>query len=219
MFTVITRATSRQLTTLDNLKLELDISGTAQDEKLQRLIDRASAAVCSYLRVPAANDGSVTLGLETIAETFWQSPWTGSRYNTLMLARMPVTEVVSVVAAGEPIDLDDIEIDGAAGILRRVRGSSLRAAECGRRRTVVTYKAGWTLPGTADFTLPLPIEGATIGLIRGARFAATRDPAVKSEWTTDIERVDYWVGQIGENGAFPPDIAATLDPFCYESVG
>ncbi len=217
MFSIVTAAANRKLTTLENLKTDLGITGSTEDAKLERLIDRVSSMVARYVGVPTASDGSATLALETLAETFWKSPWLGGCRKTLILARRPVVEVVSVAVGDTVVDPSGYEIDGAAGILRRIGsswGSPFSSQDC--RSTVVTYKAGWTVPGVAYFTLPPDIEGAVVGLIRSARFSADRDPAVKSEWTTDIERIDYWVGQIGQNGAFPPDIAAVLDPFCYE---
>lgn len=222
MFSVVIPATNKKLTTLENLKLELGIADadTSEDTKLGRLIDRLSAMVCDYLDVPAAVDGSKTLGLETVDETFDNSPWYHSRGGRhVTLARRPVPEIVYVkVGATITVDTTDYDFDGGLGELRRTGAvlQMLSVPWVAGTRTVVRYKAGWTLPPAANFTLPLPLEGAVIGMVRAARFAAARDPAVKSEWTTDIERIDYWVGQIGENGAFPPDIASTLDPYCYE---
>jgi hypothetical protein len=157
------------------------------------------------------------LAVETLAETFTRSPWLRGRRNKIVLARRPVIEIVAINVGDVVIDPDDYLLDGASGTLERTGAGAceLNLAST-RSNTVVTYRAGWTLPPETNFTLPLDIEGALIGMIRSARFAADRDPAVKSEWTTDIERIDYWVGQIGENGAFPPDIASSLDPFCYE---
>lgn len=218
MFSVITPAADRKLTTKDNVKTELGITGNTEDAKIDRLIDRLSAMVVDYIDVPAAVDGSRTLGLETLEEVFDHSPWLRRRGRRFVLARRPVTQIVSVkIGADVTIDPTDYDFDGGIGEIRRT--GAVVPPSVGYVpgvRTVVRYNAGWTLPAADNFTLPLPIEGAVIGLIRAARFAADRDPTVKSEWTTDIERIDYWVGQIGENGAFPPDIASALDPYCYE---
>jgi hypothetical protein len=219
MFSVVTPAANKKLTTLANLKLELGIADadTSEDTKLGRLIDRLSAMVCDYLEVPAASDGSKTLGLETLDEKFRETPWYRGCRNSIILARRPVTEITSVTIGSVVIDVGDYELDSNTGILRRTGDISVPSITfTPGLQSVIRYKAGWTLPGVSNFTLPLPLEGAVIGMIRAARFAASRDPAVKSEWTIDIERIDYWVGQIGENGAFPPDIASTLDPYCYE---
>ncbi|WP_027578475.1 hypothetical protein [Bradyrhizobium sp. Ai1a-2] len=217
MFSVVTAATDRKLTTRDNVKTELGITGSAEDAKIDRLINRLSAMVCDYIDVPMASDGSKTLGLETLDEYFDHSPWYRRRRRQIVMARRPVTEIVSVTIGSVTVDPSDYDFDGARGEMRRT--GVLPPPSLGYApgvRTVVRYKAGWTLPATANFTLPLPIEGAVIGLLRAARFAADRDPMVKSEWTTDIEKIDYWVGQIGENGAFPPDIASMLEIYCYE---
>jgi hypothetical protein len=216
MFSVITPAANKKLTTVDAVKTELGITGNAEDDKIGRLIDRMSSMIARYVGVPAANDGSATLAEETLEQPFRESPWLRGGRRSVVLARKPVTGIVSIKIGDAEIDADGYELDGAAGILSRVGGYSSSLSVTAGLRTVITFKAGWTLPPAANSTLPPDIEGAVIGLIRSARFAADRDPAVKSEWTTDIERIDYWVGQIGQNGAFPPDIASALDPYCYE---
>lgn len=221
MFSVVTPATLRRLTTVDNVKLELGITGNTEDAKLGRLIDRLSAMVCDYIDVPAAVDGSKTLALETLSETIVKTPWYRGSSRVLYLARRPVTEIVSIKVGTTTIDPTDYAFDGGKAALWRTGAVDVPSiAWVAGQNTVVQYKAGWTVPdpnnANATFTLPLPIEGAVIGMIRAARFAADRDPTVKAEWTTDIERIEYWVGQIGENGAFPPDIASALDPYRYE---
>ena len=221
MFSVVTPATNRNLTTLANVKTELGITGTTEDPKLNRLIARISAMVCDYVAVPAATNGSKTLAEETLDQTFVKSPWYRGGRRLLYLDRLPVTEIVSIKIGTTTIDPTDYTFDGGKGSLWRTGVVDIPGiAYAPGMTTVVRYKAGWTVPDPNDanaaFTLPLPLEGSVIGMIRAARFAADRDPTVKAEWTTDIERIEYWVGQIGENGAFPPDIASTLDPYRYE---
>ncbi len=221
MFSVVTPAPNRKLTTLANVKIELGIADadTSEDPKLNRLIDRISAMVVDYVYVPAAVDGSKTLALETLNQKFAKSPWYGGSRCKMQLARRPVTEIVSVTIGATLIDPTDYDFDGGEGTMWRTGAVSIPGTiiYVPGQKTEVRFKAGWTVPNGSDpFTLPLPLEGAVIGMIRAARFAADRDPTVKSEWTTDIERLDYWVGQIGENGAFPPDIASSIDDYCYE---
>lgn len=216
MFSVVTVATNKRLTTIEAVKSDLGITGNAEDVKLERLIDRVSSMIARYIGVPAASDGSATLALETLSESFRESPWLRGSRRSLILARRPVPEIVSITIGDAIIPADGYELDGAAGILRRADGCAVPFSAAAGLRTVVEFKAGWTLAPETNPTLPPDIEGAAIGLIRAARFSQERDPAIKSEWTTDIERIDYWVGQIGQNGAFPPDIASMLDPYCYE---
>lgn len=221
-FRIIVPAESTGVTTLKTLKDELSITGTAQDKKLQRMINRISSEFCAYMNVPTADDGTRTIGLETIEESLISSPWLRSgRSAEITLRRKPVNEIVSVIVGGVTVDTGDYELEGATGILKRVWITTSGFFTDQTSRTVIRYQAGWTLPGDdSEFTMPPDIEGAAIDMIRAARMAMTRDPAVKAQWVTDIERLEFWVGQIGENGSLPPSITAKLDPYCYEpSVG
>lgn len=218
MFSIVTAASDRKLTTLETVKDELGITGSSEDAKLGRMIERVSAMICNYIGVPAASNGSVTLGLETVSEVVPRTPWYRGG-GPVLLSRRPVVTIVSVGVGDAVIDPADYELDPGAAMLRRTGVvATFDTAATPGLQTVIVYEAGWTLPPAENYTLPPDIEGAAIGLIRSARYAAMRDPAVKAEQTTDIERVEYWVGQIGQNGAIPPDIASVLDPYCYEPV-
>jgi hypothetical protein len=218
MYSVIAAASSKNLTTREAVKTELGITGAGEDAKIDRLIARLSATICDEIGVPMAADGSKTVGLQTVEEKFFNSPWFRRKSGKVRLALKWVTEIVSVKVGAVDIDLADVEIvDGPAGIIRRTGAVALPAfSYAPETRTIIQFKAGFTMPPALGYTLPLPLEGAAIDMIRSARFAADRDPKIKSEWTTDIERLEYWVGQIGESGAFPPEVASVLDPYRYE---
>lgn len=218
MFTVATPATIKWLTTLATLKADLGITTGDEDVYLEEKISQVSAAVVSYLKVPKASDGTATLGAESLVETFRFEPASLGSANPrkhLILARRPVTQVASVTVGTVTLDPSQYELDGAAGLLLRLRSDRMSSWD-GCSKVVVANTAGWLLPdkGT-DRTLPFDIESAVISMIRQARSAKDRDPMVKAEWTTDIERIEYWVGSTGVNGAFPPDVAGLLEPFRY----
>lgn len=222
MFSVVTPATNKKLTVLETVKGDLDIADadTSQDAYLNRLIDRASAAVCTYLNVPKANDGSVTILKEKLQQSFWRSPWyRADRRSDLVLARGPVTAVASIVVGDTTIDPDDYEIDGADGIIKRLpfTFNSLFTWQP-NAKTVVTFDAGWVLADDNTRTLPFDIEEQIIALIKSAKAAKLRDPLVKSIQTVDVDAVEYWVGAVGDD-ALPPDIAAKLDDYRYEPIG
>jgi hypothetical protein len=220
-FRIVTPADTTQLTTLATLKEELadKITGLS-DAALKRLLNRATGEIATYLNVPVAADGSARLGLETIEETLHRSPWLhGHGHREIVLSRKPVTEIISVVVGGSTIDDTGYELDPAAGILKRVWSPTTFAFNITPgARSVITYKAGWTLPGDdpEDYTMPPQLEGAVLSLINLAISQSTRDPTVKTQWVTDIERLDFWVGAIGENGSIPPEIADKLAGLGYE---
>lgn len=232
MFTVVTPADIKALTKLETVKTDLGVSGVLEDAYLTEKINQASAAVCSYLRVPKASDGSMTLASEELAQTFRFEradgfPFTGVGASNprkhLILARKPVTEVLSVVVGTAVLTSSEYEVDGAAGLLARLRSDSLSSwHDC--LKVVVTFKAGWLLPDKGDDrTLPYDIERAVIDLVKLARSARTRDPMLKAIEVVDIDRKEYWVGGVGGasgsgNSGLPPDIAATLDRYRYGAL-
>lgn len=227
MFTVATPAAIKILTSLTTVKTDLNISGSAEDAYLTEKINQASAAVCSYLRVPMASDGTVTLGSEDLVQTFRFEAsrpgflFTGvGSYNPrrhLILARRPVTAVASVVEQSTTLDQSQYELDGASGLLKRLR-SDREASWDGCSKVVVSFTAGWLLPDKGNArTLPYDIEKAVIDLVKGARAARLRDPLLKEIEVVDISRKVFWVGGTGST-TLPPEIAATLDPYRYAAL-
>ena len=69
MLDVIGPAATTALTTLDRVKLSLGVTDDADDEYLEMMIAEQSDYVCGYLNVAMADDGTRTLGLETLEET------------------------------------------------------------------------------------------------------------------------------------------------------
>lgn len=206
MFVVSGIAGGSALTTLEAVKAALDISSTAEDTFLGTLITRASAAITRYIGVAAANDGSRRLGRETLVETFRPQSCLGA----LVLSRHPVSDIASVSEAGTALETGDYELAGR--LLRRLTDED-ELSQWAAAKIVVTYTAGWVLPGTAGRDLPEDIEDAAIRLIKAARSARTRDPLVKAEDVPGVLRTDYWVGSVGDVASLPPDVADILDGY------
>lgn len=214
MLTNTTPATATDLTTLDVVKAQLNILSDDEDDILEAEIASTSAMICNYLEIASANDGSRTLGRETLVETIRRSQG-GSRPRSgdgraIMLARYPVVSITSVVEDGTALVATDFELDGAKGLLTRLADDIV--SDWTAMKVVVTYVAGWLMPGQVNRNLPTDIEDVAIGLIGAGRFARLRDPLVKGEEIPGVLRTDYWVGSIG-NGSMPPDLAAQLDPY------
>lgn len=220
MFTVTTAATSTDLTTLAAVKLDLGIIGTDEDVYISSQIPRITSAIVSYLNIAQASDGTNTVGRETLTETFRQKDayrfGDGIRdvnVEKLILSRYPVTSIVSVVENGITLDPSLYEIDGSTGIILRFDSIGYQRNWC-FRKCVVTYIAGWLLPGDSGSTLPHDIENAAICLLKSTRAARTRDPLVKSEDIPGVLSTTYWVGTTRtEVGALPPEIASMLDGY------
>lgn len=197
--TVTTAATNRQLTTLDRVKTELGITGSANDDALETKIDEASAAIESYLARPLAR--------EPVSEVF-RLPcavlW-------LMLDRWPVTTLTSVTEDTTALTVStEYEADLGAGRVRRLcSGYSTWWAP--QPSTTVVYTAGYVLPGdTGTRTLPYDIEAAAVKLVVGSWRAKDRDPLVKRQDHFGVGFEEYWVNIDAAN--LPAEVRALLDP-------
>lgn len=217
-FTISTAASATDLTTLDTVKTALGITNNDDDAYFNLLIPQVSAQICTYLGVPRAQDGTVTLGQETVVETFRLTR--DEEY--LILSRWPVISISQILEddadAADALEADEYEFNGVTGELWRLDGNDNRIEWCAYKAQI-TYVAGWVLPGDSGTrTLPQEIEDAAISMISMARSARTRDPFVRSETVEGIGRTDYGFGGT-DKGDLPPAIAAKLDPFRNIQIG
>lgn len=194
--TIITPATTFDLTVLATVKQELGITVTTYDDQLTRLIHEASIACATYC--------DCVFALEEVSETFWLN----CAMDELRLARRPVTTITSVVESGVTLTAGtDYAFDPATGSLFRLDGNDNRSAWTGK--VVVQYSGGYALLDG----VPRDIERACIALIKTLWFSLTRDPLVRSVEVPGVMTETFWVGGIGDNGALPPNVTALLDPY------
>lgn len=179
--TVTNAASGFRLTTLDRVKSELGISGTADDTLLGAKIDEASAAVTLYC--------DRVFALETVSEQFRLT----SCVPSLILARRPVVTLGAIVEDGLTLADADREIDKEAGLLYRLDGQDARC-EWPALKITVSYSAGYVLPGNSGRNLPYDIEACCIELVRGYWMSRDRDPLVKREVIPDVSELEFWVG-------------------------
>ncbi|MHC2251029.1 hypothetical protein [Bradyrhizobium embrapense] len=223
MLSTIVRAVPAALTALtlrDTIKSDLKISGTAEDAYIDEAIARASAMVCSHLRVTMADDGTRTLASEELIQTFLLRDQHRG-LTKLVLARRPVTAIAYIKENDVDLTAEQYELEGRNGVLTRLRGLGFYQ-ECFWRCRVkieVRFTAGWLLPDQgAARTLPYDIESAVVDIVKGMRAARTRDPLLKSLDVQDIDAREYWVGGLAQGGGLPPDIQAKLAPYRSRSV-
>jgi hypothetical protein len=220
VLTLSTVAESTALTTVQAVKDRLAITTTTEDDYLTDQIDRATAAICTYLNVAPTTNGARTLGSETLVETFRF----GNAYsanlpfnNDLLLARGPVTSITSVVVDGTTLDPTEYEVDGLTGCLHRLTTSDVFTPWYGRK-IVVTYVAGWALPDDDDRTLPFDIEDAAIELVKANRFGRARDPLLRSENILE-SLYSYSLFAPGDTpDVFPPSVTAKLAPYRFYRI-
>lgn len=219
MLSVLTPADQTDLTTLAAVKSELQIADSKDNVWLSLQISVASQMVTDYLNVMGADDGTVTLGRETLQETFrvHHSRYLARRLDSertqyLMLSRRPVVSIDGLIQDGVALDPSEYEVDGS-GALKHL--SSDRPTDWNGNKVVVTYTAGWLLPGQDGRTLPRDIESATIGLVKAAWFARLRDPNIKSEEENIPgvidQKTDYFFRSPEPGAPLPEEIAQKLN--------
>jgi len=201
---VVTASSTYDLTTLDRVKTELNISTNDQDARLINLIHEESANFADLCNRVFAS--------ETVTETF-RNVRGRNNLAPLELKRYPVTTVTSIVEDDVTLDPTDYEVDWKAGLLYRL-SSDFRSVWC-VSKLVVTYTGGYTLLTT----LPRKIETAVLTMIMGRWFSggtSARDPAVRTEDVYNVARIDYWRPGTSSSSGFissslPPDVQEAVD--------
>jgi hypothetical protein len=208
--TVITKAKSRDLTTLATAKDELQITGSSYDKRLKRWITEESAAIERYC--------GRRLVKETLQQEFYGHD-VGHR-SDLVLALWPVSEVLSVTWNDTVLEPDQWQLDGEAGLLRRYDASACCwipwfdypyyhfAGYAYQSHVIVQYTGGYTLGDD----MPPDIEAATLLQLNMRKSAGTRDQTIKTETVPNVLSTTYWIATPGENAAIVPGAASRLEP-------
>lgn len=201
MLTIVTPARTYDLTVLVTVKAELGITDRSEDENLTRWIHQASNSISRYCNRVFAQ--------ETVSETFRLK----CREEGLLLARFPVTAIASVVENDTALTASDYELAraGGAGVLNRLRFDREWTWPIGK--IVVTYTAGY---GTLT-DLPYEIEIAAIALVKQYRYAAERDPQLRSEQTEGAGSSSYFDGL--ESSGLSPEVLGLLSKHRKPSGG
>lgn len=184
MLEIVTPASSTRLTTLDAVKADLGLSGSANDDALGALIDQFSNAIAAWC--------GRTFGAATVRETQDVSRLCDRR--SILLERWPVIAISSITVAGEALASDAYVLDATKGELL-FRGDSTRFTLWPVGETIVVYSTGYALPDDDDRTLPHDIERACILMVRSAWTSMGRDPALRSEESTGVAIFTYFAAQ------------------------
>jgi hypothetical protein len=79
----------------------------------------------------------------------------------------------------------------------------------------IVYQAGYA-KGDPDIA---SLQDACIRLVRGAYFAATRDPNLRSENIEGVYSALYWFANGPGGAGFPPDIQGLIDDYRVPVIG
>lgn len=220
--TVITPASSYDLTDVDTAKDELGTSATDQDNgRIQRFITQESKAVAKYC--------GCQFVVETVTDNFVSTDpsWSGGGYpsaggcyfgrdnqqtNVLNLSRKPIVSVASVSEnTSSLVSGTDYLIDNEGGALLRLSAGADQGTHWGGPPLSVTYSAGFT-------TIPEDLVEIVLRLVTLRYSQRGRDPSIIERDQPGLGTTRYWVGGAGQDGPFPPDICAYLDR-TYGPVG
>jgi hypothetical protein len=199
--TVTAAATSYDLTTLANVKAELDITDGGSDAVLRRYITSASKAAAHYC--------NRVFAVETVSEAFLPGHRYcayGQHYAVLQLSRFPLVTVTSVTEDDDLLTVtDDYLVNSSNGQLTRVNSGLLpsRWLELG---VTVVYSSGYA-------TVPADLEDAVIRMVTQRYSAKGRDATLKSEEIPGVRSAQYWIATGEEAGAITPDVADLLDRY------
>lgn len=208
MLTIASPNTDRSLLTLAELRAAVGVSDSSKDATLIPLGNYVSAMITAACKVGKSGAIPPTLRLETVTETFLFK----TLQKSLVLARRPVVEIISVTTLGSEIADADFMVDAASGVLYRSNyfGYGYWISElygrcaywpCGN--TVVEYSAGYE-------TVPDDLKYAAIKFVQSENVIGSRDPTLKSLRIEGVSERTWWVSDKQVTSALPGDVMDIL---------
>lgn len=211
MLTTVTPSSGKPFTTLERLKLELQIADTDETEDLylEELLAEVSAAIEDHC--------GQTFGRRTVRETMRTT-----QTHTLVVEVTPVVSVASVKYRGELVPQTDYYLaDSACGFIYAPNGwhdtgrytHGLSGAPVAQAYDYeIEYTAGYILPGDTGTTLPRSIQSACLLWAKARFFARGRDPGIVSEKVLDILSNTYSSDDV------PPEVRKLLEPYVRTGI-
>lgn len=215
--TILTAASSYDLTTLTNIKDDLAIpdTDTSSDATLLRYITEQSLMVSQYC--------NRVFPIETVQDVIYpyRDPYpyqvTGM-LSELQLSRWPivsvtsVTDTVAVNVSNTLTEGTDFIVDLVRGWLTKVDPTTGYPTGWSPDQYTVQYEAGLFEAGSG--TPPADLEMAVLRMVTARFKARGRDPFLRSQGEPGVGNEQYWIGALpGQTGPFPPDIAAVLEKY------
>lgn len=202
--TVVSAAASADLTMLDVVKSELDITDGSKDELLSRYIASASRAALQYCN-------RRTFLTETVKDEVWpdRDPHPqvlSGTFDLLQLSTWPVVSVDWVTEAGTAlVEGTDFRLDAAVGRLVRLDAAG-NAARWNAQPKVIQYVAGYA-------AIPGDVEDAVLRMITNRWAAKGRDATMISEDIPGVRSIRRWIATGSDAGNMPPDITDLLENY------
>lgn len=205
--TITTAATNSALTTLAQLKADLGL-GDSVDTFYQRVIDLASDEIAVYLGREADDEGGVSLGRETVSESFYglRSPY------RLVLSRFPISQIVSVVENSATTPRQITGSDGAISLA----GTTLTSAGASFTDSLVGQAITITGAGASAGDLVTTVDSVTDGQTLEVADAAGTAIASGGSYAIDNPAFNYVIKK--SNGTLHKIVGGILSPFAGEIV-
>lgn len=205
MLSLVEEASDTALLDSTELRTAVGVTDSSHDGELDVFGSRVSAAIARYCRVASADGLPPTLRLETVSQTFRLH----HERRQLVLARRPVSEIVSITVADTALETDEWEVNKSSGILTRLSDDSVMCWPCGK--IVVVFSAGFD-------DVPDDLKMAASRLLKGFWTASTRDPNLKRTMTEGVGEREYWVPPTTDP-AIPSEVADLLRPYVNQAIG
>lgn len=198
MLQVITPAATNDLTVIDRVKAELQITTAANDAYLDNLIAEVSDACARHC-------SRTGWGRETVRQI--ERPTTPRE--CIILDRDLLPTIAAITEDGVALAVTDYELDGS--LLYRL--SSDRRVSWTASKIVLDYSAGF-----ATLTnLPFDLERAALEWIKACYAGRGKNPLVRSESAQDVGSVSYFDPRAGLE-AMPPQTAGYLQPWRLTTI-
>jgi len=186
-------------TTVARVALELNITDETEQNLLAYYIDEATQQIKNFCNRDFGRETDIVEKIQ------------GNDTYFLSVAKMPLTSIASITYEGTAIAASNYEVwDAGQGLIRRDDKPFEKSPD--NDRYVVTYTAGYVLPGSAGANLPADIEKACVLLVKDAWQSRNREMEVASERVDGVYQVTYAQGANGSTGV-PGKVQAMLRPY------
>jgi hypothetical protein len=187
--TVTVAATNFDLTTLDDVRTDLNITGTDEDDFLERAITKSSAAIASYCNRVFPVQTYQDL-IRPTRDSYPFFPPHGGQ--PIMVVKTPLVTVTSITENDVIlVSGTDFEKDIETGAIYRLDGSGHRSS-WPSQKVVIVYTAGYS-------TIPADVEDACVRMVRNARTIHKRPSGLKAVDIPGVARQEFWVSADGGN--------------------
>ena len=187
-------------TTVARVALELGVTDETEQNLLAFYIEEATDQIKNFCNRDFAYETGIVEKIE------------GNDTYLLYVDRTPLASITSITYEGTTIAASNYEIWNAGqGSIRRDDRIFERSYD--NDRYIVTYTAGYVLPGTSGANLPPAIERACILLVKDMWQSRNREMNVSSERIDGVYQVTYAQGVSGGGVGIPAKVETLLTPY------